>query len=528
MDAAGETAVRVLTSAQMREADQRTMRTEPIAPVDLMERAGRAAAAAIARHVGGWQGRSVLVLCGKGHNGGDGCVIARVASASGARVRVALAAPVTACAPDTQTMAARLSGASATVLDASTQESLAALRDECLAADVIVDALVGTGLRAPLSGHLAGLVHAINEAGARGVPVAAVDVPSGLDADATAEIGPTVTASVTLTLAAPKPALVQPPSDRHVGVLDVVDIGIPRPILDGVPGPRLDWVTREDAAALLPLRDREAHKGSCGHVLIVAGSVGRTGAAALAAKAALRSGAGLVTVATPASCWPVVAGLGAEYMTKPLADEGGASSARAVDEVLDVRCDVVAAGPGLGVTAWAAAIIEGLVHQTPGPLVLDADALTLLATRLPLLQARRSRGTVLTPHPGEMARLTGRSVAEIQRDRLAVARDFATTHGVTLVLKGHRTVVASPDGELAVNSTGNAGMATGGTGDVLTGVIAAWCAQCGSVPRAAVLGVYLHGLAGDLARDRMGEIALIASDVVDGLGPAALALASNE
>jgi NAD(P)H-hydrate epimerase len=264
----------------------------------------------------------------------------------------------------------------------------------------------------------------------------------------------------------------------------------------------------------------DAHKGDFGRVTIVAGSLGKTGAAHLAGQGALRSGAGLVTIATPASCLPIVASMAPEVMTEALAEEQGAVAEAAVDRVLELRHDVLACGPGLGRTAGAAAFVRSLLDRATVPLVLDADALTALADDPAALRGREDRVVILTPHPGEMARLVGRSIDEVQANRMRVALEFAQARGVYVVLKGHRTIVATPAGGVSINPTGNPGMATGGTGDLLTGMIAAWLAQTLDAEAACRLAVFLHGAAGDLAQGTVGQVSLTAGDLLDHLADA--------
>ena len=368
----------------------------------------------------------------------------------------------------------------------------------------------------------------MDDVNASGKPVVSIDLPSGLSADRPEPIGPAIRAALTVTLGAPKLPLVLSPGEGLAGTLVIADIGIPLDVIDGVDGPRLDLLATEAMRAHLKPRAADSHKGSYGRVVVVAGSRGKTGAAHLAAMAALRSGAGLVTVATPASCLPIVAAMGAEYMTEPLAeDAGGTLAAGAVDRILALQADVIALGPGLGQTGGVSAAVQAVVEQSGMPVVLDADALNVFAGDTGRLKAPRRSPVVLTPHPGEMARLTGLSTGHVQARRLEVARDFATAHDVHVVLKGHRTLIATPAGDVFINPTGNPGMATGGTGDVLTGTIAAWIAQLRDVVTATTLAVYLHGLAGDLAAAAEGQTGMIAGDVVARLGRAVRALSSD-
>ena len=327
-----------------------------------------------------------------------------------------------------------------------------------------------------------------------------------------------------MTFTAPKFAHVFPPACEHVGEWVVQQIGTPAEALDSDPSLALNYSSREDVAWVAKPRASSANKGNFGHVLLVAGSLGKSGAAALAARSALRAGAGLVTVATPRSVLPVVATLGVEYMTEPLPEtDDGAISMRALEgdrfDKLMAKKTVLAVGPGIGAHPETAEFVRAVVNKYPLPLVLDADGLNAFAGRMDSFrQDLRPRGqAVFTPHPGEMSRLNGKSIAEIQAHRLEVAREFSARFGITLVLKGFRTLVASPDGRVEVNPTGNPGMAKGGTGDVLTGLTAGLLAQFPHhrVGEVAAAAVYLHGLAGDLAAEDLGQHSMLAGDLVE-------------
>jgi len=360
------------------------------------------------------------------------------------------------------------------------------------------------------------------------VPVVAIDLPTGLSADSHEVEGDAMHAALTVTLAAPKIPLVLPPADARCGDLVIADIGIPLPLLDEIEGPYVELLTRERMRELVPARAAESHKGDFGHVLIVAGSVGKTGAAHLAALGALKSGAGLVTVATPRSCVPVLASMAPEYMTLPLDETpDGRIDYAALERVLDFPADVIAAGPGLGTEPSTAAFVMGLVERAGVPLVLDADALNAFAREPERLVARDGVEMVVTPHPGELARLLDKEVDAIQQDRLAVARGFAASHRLHVVLKGHRTVIAGPEDRAFINLTGNPGMASGGTGDVLTGMLAAWFAQLLDPEAACKIAVYLHGSAGDLAEAAEGEVSLTATDLVAHIGDAIMELTAR-
>jgi NAD(P)H-hydrate epimerase len=313
----------------------------------------------------------------------------------------------------------------------------------------------------------------------------------------------------------------------RAGDIVIADIGIPIEVLDNVTGPRVELLTRGAMREIVVPRTADSHKGDYGRVLLVAGSRGKTGAAHLAAVGALRSGAGLVTVATPASCQPVLAGMAPEYMTEALEEADGGLAVDEIDRVLEMARDVVAIGPGLGQAPATRNFIQQIVDRATMPLVIDADGLNAFASAPDRLTGREGRDIIITPHPGEMARLVGMSTHEVQAHRLEIARNFASAHRLFVVLKGHRTLIATPDGKVFINPTGNPGMATGGTGDVLTGMIAAWLAQLLDAEAACKLAVYLHGLAGDLAEADEGEVAMTSADVAGHLGDAMLELTAR-
>ncbi len=515
--------MRVLTARQMREADRRTIEDLGVPSLVLMENAGREVAAAIEAEFGNLVGRRVAVLCGRGNNGGDGFVVARLLHHRGVDVSVFLAGRVPDVKGDALVNLERVQGLGLPVAEIGRQLEWERRAPVLAHHALVVDALFGTGLTAPLAGLLAAIVEDINGAG---VPIVSIDLPSGLSADTHALIGPSVRAALTVTLGAPKLPLVLLPASEVAGRLVVADIGIPPEVIESLDGPDLRLSTPDGVRALVPQRPRDAHKGAFGHVLIVAGSPGKTGAAYLAASGALRSGAGLVTVATPRSCQSVVAGMGAEFMTEGLDDSPEGTVTRGgLEAALAFPGSVIAAGPGLGRGSGVETFVRGLVERARVPLVLDADALNAFEGDSVRLVARAGQTIVVTPHPGEMARLLGVSTTDVQDNRLETARTLAAANGLSVVLKGHRTIVATPDGRAAINPTGNPGMATGGTGDVLTGMIAAWLAQGADAFAACRLGVYLHGAAGDLAARDEGEVSMTAGDLVGRIGRATTALA---
>jgi ADP-dependent NAD(P)H-hydrate dehydratase / NAD(P)H-hydrate epimerase len=514
--------MRVLNTNQMREADRRTIHEIGIPSIVLMENAGRQAVAAMEAAFEDLTTSHVAVLCGRGNNGGDGFVVARTLIQRGVEASVFLIGSVSDVQGDARTNLEVLGRIGLTIVEITNAQEWELHFSEISECDVLVDAMLGTGFHGGLTGLLQTVVADVN---ALGVPVVAIDLPTGLSADSAELDGEAIEASMTVTLAAPKIPLIFPPADTHAGDLVIADIGIPYPVLDEVEGPYLELLTRERMREIVPVRAAESHKGDFGRVLIVAGSFGRTGAAHLAALGALRSGAGLVTIATPRSCVPIVASLAPEYMTEPLDEtpSGGIHFA-ALDRLFELNADVITVGPGIGQDPGTAAFVHGLLERAGVPVVLDADALNAFAGEPDRLMGRDGVDVIITPHPGEMARLVGTSIEAVQGDRLNQARQFAASHRVHVILKGHRTVIAGPDGRAFVNLTGNAGMATGGTGDVLTGMVAAWTAQLLDAEAACKLAVYLHGMAGDLAESAEGETALIASDITSRLGAAVLEL----
>jgi NAD(P)H-hydrate epimerase len=406
-------------------------------------------------------------------------------------------------------------------------EAWESVREQVHDADLIVDAMLGTGLQSEPSGVIARAIAELAELGVPPrVPIVAVDLPSGLRSDTGDVAWPAVRATCTVTFAGPKYAHVLPPACDLAGELAIADIGIPPAVL--ARDAQAFLLEGSDVAAAVPPRAAASHKGDYGHVLVIAGSVGKTGAAALAAAGALRAGAGLVTVATPADAHAfLAAGLRAEAMAEPLPlTDGGGLGRDAIEHAVALAeaRDVVVIGPGLGASPDTRAFVREVLSQCTRPLIVDADALNAIAPSgkgagaLALL--RRSAPTIVTPHPGEMGRLAGISNAEVQRRRLEVARAFALETGATVVLKGHRTLVADSDGRIAVNPTGNPGMAVGGMGDVLAGLLGAFLARTERAWSAATAGVYVHGRAGDLAARRTGETALLPGDLVDSLSEA--------
>jgi ADP-dependent NAD(P)H-hydrate dehydratase / NAD(P)H-hydrate epimerase len=509
----------------MREADRRTIDDLGIPSLVLMENAGRQVVAAMEAFFPDLTDRQIAVICGKGSNGGDGFVVARTLYQRGIDVSVFVVGRVADIKGDARLNIEILGRLGVTVVEIADEGQWELHFSEISDHELIVDALFGTGLKSALSGIYETVIADINGSA---IPVVSIDVPSGMSADTHDLIGDCIDATVTVTLGAPKLPLVLPPAEEKSGEVVIADIGIPAGIIDALDGPRVELLTREQIRALISPRATDVHKGDFGRVLIVAGSRGKTGAAILAAQGALKSGAGLVTIATPRSVLPIVAAHAPEYMTEPLEEtvEGTVHFA-ATEYVLGLAADVIAVGPGLGRGEGVATFVRELIDRSETPLVLDADALNAFADDPAALVGREGRDVILTPHPGEMARLVGCTIDDVQADRLGIARDFATAHKVYVVLKGYRTLIATPDGKVFVNPTGSPGMASGGTGDVLTGMLAAWLAQLLDAEAACRLAVYLHGAAGELADADQGEVSMTAVDLVQQISEAVLELTAR-
>jgi NAD(P)H-hydrate epimerase len=525
--------MKILTAAQMREVDRRTTEQHGVPSLQLMENAGARVVECLVAHFSDLPHRRVVVLCGKGNNGGDGFVVARLLRQRACHPLVFLLAQPDSVKGDAAINLQRWEQAGGEIKAIPGVEDLTALRSALAAADIIIDALLGTGLSGPVDGLLASVIAAVNEAGKRAT-VLAVDIPSGLPSDSGKPLGPAISADFTVTFTAPKFSLVLPPNCEQVGVLSVGQIGTPPEMLACDDALKFHWLEPDEFSAVPLRRKAFAHKGDFGHALIVAGSRGKTGAAALAAMGALRAGVGLVTVATPEHLLPTVAGHLPEMMTEPLiGTEAETISVRNLDygRFLEITRgkNVLGMGPGLSTHPETRQFVHAVVADCPLPLILDADGLNAFAGKANELRARKAPALAITPHPGEMARLLGCETQEVQAHRLEIALDSAAKWNAFVVLKGYRTIIATPDGRAFINSTGNPGMASGGTGDVLTGMLAGLTAQFGTDDwgRILSLGVYLHGLAGDLAAEGVGEASLIATDLVAAIPRAMSALLAS-
>jgi NAD(P)H-hydrate epimerase len=502
--------MQIVSAQEMRAIDRATSERFGVPSLTLMENAGGAVADFVISHYA--MSERIVVFCGKGNNGGDGFVAARKLHARGKKVQVMLLAEPGDLRGDAAAMFEKLPEP-AIVVHSGDELNSERVRTSLLA-DLYIDAILGTGFKPPVSALYSDAIAILN---ASKVPVIAVDIPSGADADAmTVQTGTIARANAVVTFTAPRPAHVF--SRLTAGPTVVADIGSPEEAI--ISALHFNVITAKDIAPLIAPRPADSNKGSYGHALVVGGSLGKAGAAAMAGIAVLRVGAGLSTVATAKSVLNTVSGFHPELMTEPLPEsEEGTISEDAIDRVekLAKGKSVLAIGPGISGNESSAALVRTLVATTQVPLVLDADGLNAFAGRARELNGK-GRTLVITPHPGEMARLAHCTVADVQKNRLEIARRFAREHELIVVLKGHRTLVVQPDGEAWVNTTGNPGMATGGTGDILTGMVAGMIAQNPKdVFNAVLAAVHLHGLAGDVARESVGEHSLIATDLLRGL-----------
>jgi ADP-dependent NAD(P)H-hydrate dehydratase / NAD(P)H-hydrate epimerase len=504
--------MKIVTGSEMQTLDRRTIIEAHIPSAVLMERAGEGIVEHLERHCGPMRGKTITIFCGKGNNGGDGLVVARLLHRRRARIHVMLLTPITDLSRDTATMYrrfVRVAGQSAIVRFRSAGQA----RPLLASSDILIDALLGTGLSSVVIGIYREAIDLINSVEK---PVIAIDIPSGLHADTGAILGQAIRATLTVTCGLPKLGLYVDAGIDRAGIIRVADIGIPSAYVDAIES-RIMLLTRDSAFHGLPERAPSSHKGTFGHAGIIAGSVGKTGAAALAARAALRVGAGLVTVATPSSVNDVLEAKLLEAMTMPLPETKARTLARSgLDRVLAFMQarTAIAIGPGLSTHPETVDLVQSLMKHLDRPSVLDADALNALTGRVSLLTECKTP-PILTPHPGEMARLENDATTQsVNADRIGTARRFARERGVFVVLKGARTVVARPDGLVAICPTGNPGMATAGTGDVLTGMIVGLLAQRVPPWEAACAATYFHGSAGDLAARHLGEPGMVASDLV--------------
>jgi len=497
--------LKVVTAEEMRQIDRKTIEDYGVSGIVLMEKAGLSVAKRIK-----WlfKKQKVVVLSGGGNNGGDGMVAARKLHNEGWPVKAFLFAEVKGLNGEALESFKKAKRAGVCI------EINKELSEKDIANSIIVDALLGTGLNKNVRPPVSEVINKTNKSSS---PVISIDIPSGISSDTGQVMGCAVRADFTVTFGLPKRGHFLYPGAGHTGKLFIEGIGFPENLINSEKL-KVELIEKKDMSMLLPKRPKYSHKGDYGHVLVVAGSKGKTGAALMTAKACLRAGAGLVTIGVPESLMDVFQSRVTEEMTLPLPDAGdGTLSSKAIGKILEFlsgEIDVLAIGPGISTGREISKIVDSLITKSTVPVIIDADALNALKKDRNILR-RAKAPLILTPHPGEMSRITGKAVKDIEADRINSAIEFSKEAKTYLVLKGVPTITADPDGRAFINSTGNPGMATAGAGDVLTGILAGLLAQKMRVIDAVRLGVYIHGLAGDIAAEKKTETAMIAGDIIE-------------
>jgi len=505
--------MKVVTAEQMQELDRKSIEVYRIPGIVLMENAGRGAVEVLTSNFPDIQKKTIAIIAGKGNNGGDGFVIARYLLNRGIPVKVFLLTDPKSLRGDAEINFNIFHHMKGEIIPVPSSKDYQKVKKSLENFDLLIDGIFGTGLDAEVRGYYREVIDHLNTLQK---PIVAIDVPSGLDADTGKPLGTAVRASLTITFGLPKVGHLVSPGIDYVGSLKVVDIGIPGRLVEEEKiqthlleqEPLQRWLSTP--------RRANTHKGDYGHLLVIAGSVGKTGAAAMACEAALRMGAGLVTLAIPKSLNSIMEVKLTEVMTEPLPETSKQTlSLRAFNTILRL-CEnkkAVVIGPGIGTYKETQSLILKLIKALDLPIVLDADGLTALSAQPKTLLATK-QPLILTPHPGEMARLIQSTAKEVQEDRIGISKNFSQSHRLYLVLKGHRTLIATPKGEVFINPTGNPGMASGGTGDVLTGMIGGLICQGFDILQSLKISVYLHGLAGDEVARELGEKSLVATDII--------------
>ncbi len=510
--------MKVANAKEMQELDRKAIETYRIPGMILMENAGKGAAEVISRTFPDIHRKKIAIIAGKGNNGGDGFVIARYLLNQGVSVKIYLLTDPKGLRGDAETNYSIFQRMKGEIIPVPSSKDYVKVKRDLEKFDILVDGIFGTGLDAEVRGYYREVIDHLNTLQR---PIVAIDIPSGLDADTGKPLGTAIHASLTITFGLPKVGHLIPPGIDYVGDVRVVDIGIPKRLVDEENISTYLLEKQEIKEWLSIPRNPNTHKGDYGHLLVIAGSVGKTGAAAMACEAALRMGAGLVTLAIPKSLNAIMEVKLTEVMTEPLPETPKQTlSLRAFNAILRL-CEnkrAVVIGPGLGTFKETQSLVLKLVKTLNLPIILDADGLTALAT-LPKVPPLANRSLILTPHPGEMARLIRSQVKQVLEDRMGISRHFSQSQHLHLVLKGHPTLISTPKGEVFINPTGNPGMASGGTGDVLTGMIGGLVCQGFDILSSLQVAVYLHGMAGDEAAREKGEKSLIATDIIEKIPP---------
>jgi len=511
----------LVTANQMQDMDKQTIDSFGIPGVVLMENAGRGAFDMFLRKFKDLKAKKIAVIAGRGNNGGDGFVIARYLMEKGIRVNLfllSLKEKVTGDAKVNMELAQKLcdrsnsSSGTCSIVEIPDTNALKEVKGRILHHDIFIDAILGTGLNSDVRGFFKDAIELMNSSQR---PIFSIDIPSGLHSDTGQPLGVAVKADATATFSFAKAGHILYPGNSYTGELEVIDIGIPK-FIAKEKNINLSLIEKKEIAACFSPRDFQSHKGSFGHLLVIAGSTGKTGAACLCANAAMRCGTGLVTLGIAKSLNNSIEPQVIEPMTHPLPEkEKGLLSDNCFDEIQTLLKgkQALAIGPGLGIRKGTKKLIHKLIQNSDVPMVIDADAINCIAQNPEMLKKKKA-SAILTPHPGEMARLCNISTSEIQADRIGISSEFAKNHDVILVLKGAQTVVSFPDGRSFICPTGNPGMASGGMGDVLTGIIAGFYAQGFSPENASLAGVYIHGLSADILARDMGDFGFVATDMI--------------
>lgn len=505
--------MKVVTPTQMSEVDRICINEIGIPGIVLMENAALKVMDEIKGCLGSIEGKHIVLLAGKGNNGGDAFAVARHLFNKGAEVQVFLFSKQGDVNGDAKTNLDILKAIGVAVCETITDASVETVEKAVHASNLVVDGIFGTGLKREVSGVVWLVIDAVN---ASRKTVISIDIPSGICGETGRILGNCIRADRTVTFGLPKLGLIIHPGCDYVGRLSVADIGIPAKVIQGTDS-RTNIITKESVRNLIPRRFSNSNKGSYGKILFVTGSRGMTGAGCLAGKAALRSGAGLVYLGVPESLTSVYGTVVPEAVTVPLQEQTpGLLSKECIPQLGEwmKKVSVAAVGPGLGARDDVADIVAYMIRHAQIPMILDADALNAVAQNVEILKDLRTKA-VITPHPGEMSRLTGITIQDVQNNRIEIAREYSAKWGVIIVLKGAKTIVACPDGRVYINTTGNSGMATAGTGDVLAGIISGLTAQGADLEAASIAGVHIHGLAGDRVAGEKGEYGLIAGDLVE-------------
>ncbi len=509
----------------MRNIDKRAIKGLGIPGIVLMENAGIQATHFIMDSIKEIEDKNILILCGIGNNGGDGFVVARHLYNHGLNPETKLIGDSKKVKGDALTNLKIMKKMGLPLEEIKTETAWKKFRANLINFHCIIDSLLGTGLQGEARGLYKTIIQDINHALAE---VVSIDIPSGLSGDTHKVLGESIQADYTITFCCPKIPHIFPPAEKQIGKLEVADISIPEEAVYKE-GSYLNLIEREIISVLLPKRERDAHKGNFGHSLVISGSRGKSGAASLVAKSALKAGAGLVTVASPETAQQILATHLTEMMTEPLPEtKEGSISEKALPVLIELAKDkdLLAVGPGITRNKETASVIRNLIKKTKMNVLIDADGLNAFEGFSKDLYGK-NRNLIITPHPGEMSRIIGQPVKFIQDNRIEVCRNFAVTHHCYVVLKGYKTLISDPSGQIFVNTTGNPGLGTAGAGDVLTGIMVGFLMQGIDILHALILSVFLHGYAADMAAVDLGEIPLMAGDVIDYLPDAIMEL-SNE